>query len=211
MNIESLRKEYKRSELGDDTVDRDPIKQFRHWFEEALHADIDEVNAMTLATADAEGRPSARIVLLKSFTAEGFSFFTSYTGRKSRELQENPQAAILIFWKELERQIRIEGFVEKVPHQESDRYFSSRSLESRISAAISPQSEEVPDRRYLEKLWIEKLKEVGDGPLDRPGDWGGFRLIPRRIEFWQGRPNRLHDRIVYALQGDQWVISRLAP
>jgi pyridoxamine 5'-phosphate oxidase len=211
MNIESLRKEYKRSELRDDTVNPDPVKQFRSWFEEAMHADIDEVNAITLATADTAGRPSARIVLLKAFDKKGFTFFTNYEGRKSRDLKENPQAALLMFWKELERQIRIEGRVEVVPAKESDKYFDSRSLESRISAAISPQSEEVPSRRHLEELWIKKLKELKDNKLLRPESWGGYRVIPDQIEFWQGRPNRLHDRILYSKQGSKWVISRLAP
>ncbi len=211
MNIESLRKEYKRSELADDTVDPDPFLQFRTWFEEAMHADIDEANAITLATADREGRPSARIVLLKSFDKKGFTFFTNYEGRKSRDLKENPRAALLMFWKELERQVRIEGRVEVVPAKESDKYFDSRSLESRISAAISPQSEEVPSRRYLEELWVNKLKELNDRKLLRPGHWGGYRVIPDRIEFWQGRPNRLHDRILYSLKQGKWRISRLAP
>ena len=211
MNIESLRKEYKRSELADNTVDPDPFVQFRAWFEEAMHADIDEVNAITLATADAEGRPSARIVLLKPFDKKGFTFFTNYEGRKSRDLKENPHAALLVFWKELERQVRIEGRGTVVPAKESDTYFNSRSLESRISAAISPQSQEVPSRRYLEELWVNKLKELTDSELLRPGHWGGYRVIPDRIEFWQGRPNRLHDRILYSLDKGKWRISRLAP
>jgi pyridoxamine 5'-phosphate oxidase len=211
MNIESLRKEYKRSELADNTVDPDPFVQFRTWFEEAMHADIDEVNAITLATADSQGRPSARIVLLKSFDKKGFTFFTNYEGRKSRDLKDNPRAALLMFWKELERQVRIEGSVEVVPPGESDAYFDSRSLESRISAAISPQSETVPSRRHLEELWVNKLKELKDNKLLRPEHWGGFRVIPDRIEFWQGRPNRLHDRILYSLKQGTWRISRLAP
>lgn len=211
MNIESLRKEYKRSELRDDTVDPDPVKQFRKWFEEAMHADVDEANAITLATAGASGQPSARIVLLKAFDKKGFTFFTNYEGRKSRDLKENPKAALLVFWKELERQVRIEGTVELVDKKESDKYFDSRSLESRISAAVSPQSEEIPSRRYLEELWINKLKELKDNKLFRPEHWGGYRVVPRHIEFWQGRPNRLHDRILYARKGQKWVISRLAP
>jgi pyridoxamine 5'-phosphate oxidase len=211
MNIESLRKEYKRSELRDDTVNSDPVKQFRTWFEEAMHADIDEVNAITLATANLEGRPSARIVLLKAFDKKGFTFFTNYEGRKSHDLKENPQAALLIFWKEIERQVRIEGRVEAVSTKESDKYFDSRSLESRISATISPQSREVPSRRYLEEMWIKKLKELDGKKVLRPEHWGGFRVIPDRIEFWQGRPNRLHDRILYTRKNSKWVISRLAP
>jgi len=211
MNIDSLRKEYKRSELQDNKVDPDPHKQFRKWFEEAVHADIDEVNTMTLATADATGQPSARIVLLKSFDRKGFTFFTNYEGRKSRDLKENPKAALLVFWKELERQVRIEGHVKPVSKPESDKYFDSRSLESRISAAVSPQSEEIPSRRYLEELWVKKLNELKDNKLLRPMHWGGYRVIPDRIEFWQGRPNRLHDRILYTRQEDQWAITRLAP
>lgn len=211
MNIESLRREYKRSELADESVNPDPVQQFRVWFEEAIHADIDEVNSITLATADARGRPSARIVLLKAFNEQGFTFFTNYEGRKSRELEENPQAALLIYWKELERQIRIEGRIEKVSAKESDRYFESRSLESQISASISPQSQAVPSRRFLEELWVKKLKEIEDNKIKRPTNWGGYRLIPHHIEFWQGRPKRLHDRILYRLDGSVWGISRLAP
>lgn len=211
MNIESLRKEYKRSELRDDTVDPDPTRQFRTWFEEAMHADIDDVNAVTLATADERGRPSARIVLLKAFNEQGFSFFTNYEGRKSHDLIKNPHAALLIFWKELERQIRIEGHVVKVSEKESDKYFDSRSMESRISASISPQSQKVPSRRYLEELWIKKLKELKEDKLFRPENWGGFRIVPERIEFWQGRPKRLHDRILYSRKKGEWEIVRLAP
>lgn len=211
MNIEALRREYKRSELADGTVDRDPVKQFRTWFEEAVRADIDEVNSVTLATASISGQPSARIVLLKAFNQDGFTFFTNYEGRKSQDIDVNPKAALLVYWKELERQIRIEGRVEKVSKAESDRYFVSRSLESRISASISPQSEKVPSRRYLEELWVKKLKEIKDDELERPDNWGGYRIIPHHIEFWQGRTKRLHDRILYTLENGQWNISRLAP
>lgn len=211
MNIEALRREYKRSELNDESVDPDPVKQFQSWFEEALRSDIDEVNAMTLATADKNGRPSARIVLLKSFTSDGFTFYTNYEGRKSRDLMKNPYAALVLFWKELERQIRIEGRVEKVSAEESEKYFLSRSYESRISATVSPQSKEVPSRRHLEDMWVKKLKEVEGKEFHRPDYWGGFRVIPDRIEFWQGRPNRLHDRILYSLNDGKWRISRLAP
>jgi len=211
MSIESLRKEYKRSELRGDTVNPDPVKQFSTWFEEAIHADIDQVNAMTLATANKEGIPSARIVLLKAFNWNGFTFFTSYEGRKSLDLKENPYAALLILWKALDRQIRIEGKVEMVSARESDKYFDSRSLESRISASVSPQSKVISSRRYLEELWVNKLKEINDKKIIRPEHWGGYRVIPDRIEFWQGRPKRLHDRIMYSRDGNKWVISCLAP
>jgi len=211
MSIESLRKEYKRNELRSDTVSPDPVKQFRKWFEEAMHADIDEVNAISLATADKKGRPSSRIVLLKAFNRKGFTFFTSYESRKSHDLKKNPYAALLIFWKELERQVRIEGRVEMISARESDKYFDSRALESRISASVSPQSKEIPSRRYLEELWVKKLKEINDKKIIRPDHWGGYQVIPDRIEFWQGRPKRLHDRILYARDGNKWVISLLAP
>lgn len=211
MNIESLRKEYKRSELRDDMVNPDPVKQFRIWFEQAMHADIDDVNAVTLATAGKDGKPSARIVLLKAFNKNGFVFFTNYEGNKSLQIIENPFASILVFWKELERQVRIEGRVEKVSEKDSDKYFLSRSLESRISASISPQSREVPSRRFLEELWVKKLKELGDNEIQRPENWGGYRIIPDSIEFWQGRPNRLHDRTLYSLDKGSWGIVRLAP
>ncbi len=211
MDINSLRKEYKRGELKDDSVHPDPVIQFRKWFDQAVHADIDDVNAVTLATASKDGKPSARIVLLKAFTNEGFTFFTSYEGRKSQELLENPYASLVIFWKELERQVRVEGRVEKVSTKESDKYFDSRSVESRISAIVSPQSQEIPSRRYIEELWINKLKELNEKKIPRPKNWGGYSTIPEKIEFWQGRPNRLNDRILYTLVDDEWKISRLAP
>ncbi|MCF8367836.1 MAG: pyridoxamine 5'-phosphate oxidase [Bacteroidales bacterium] len=211
MNIESLRKEYKRGELSDNSLEQDPMSLFNKWFEQAMHADIIDVNAVTLGTSSSAGKPSLRTVLLKKFDTKGFTFFTNYNSRKGKELTENPFASMLIFWKELERQIRIEGKVEKGTSLESDSYFNSRSLESRISGAVSPQSEKVPSRRYLEEKWVKYLKEVGETGVKRPDNWGAFRLIPERIEFWQGRPNRLHDRILYSLEDNVWQISRLAP
>ncbi|MCB2218911.1 MAG: pyridoxamine 5'-phosphate oxidase [Bacteroidetes bacterium] len=211
MNIDALRREYQKGELKDDHLDPDPMHLFEKWFEQALHADIFDPNAMTLATADLSGRPSARIVLLKKFDEKGFYFFTNYTSRKGSELDKNPLAALLIFWKELERQVRIEGAVKRTTRNESDQYFHSRSLESRISAAISPQSKVVESRRFLEDRWVEYLKEIKDKDVKRPDFWGGFRLIPDSIEFWQGRPNRLHDRILYKRTGKAWEIVRLAP
>ena len=211
MDIESLRREYRKGELGDSSVDPDPIKQFRIWFEQAVHADIDEVNAMTLATSTLDGKPSARIVLLKSFTNKGFTFFTNYEGRKSLELEKNPFAALVIYWKELERQVRIEGRASKVAPEDSNAYFNSRSLESRISAVISPQSQVVESRRFLEELWIKKLKEVEKKEFQRPKNWGGYNVEAYSIEFWQGRPNRLNDRIRYSKGKTAWKIERLAP
>lgn len=211
MNIEALRREYKRGELSDDNINTDPINQFQHWFEQAMHADIIDVTAMTLATASTDGKPSARIVLLKKFDKSGFVFFTNYSSRKGNELSKNPNASLLLFWKELDRQVRIEGKVEITSDSVSDNYFNSRTMESRISAAVSPQSEEILSRRFLEEMWVSALKETGENGPIRPKNWGGYLLIPDRIEFWQGRPNRLHDRILYKRKGKGWVISRLAP
>ncbi len=211
MDIKSLRNEYRKGELKDHSVHSDPVKQFEKWFEQARHADLMDVNAMTLATATAEGKPSARIVLLKAFDGDGFVFYTHYGSRKGNELNENPYAALLFFWKELERQVRIEGKVVKTTRVESDEYFDSRELESRISAAISPQSQQIPSRKYLEDRWVEFLKEVEKEGIKRPEFWGGFRLVPESIEFWQGRPNRLHDRIKYIRENNGWKIVRLAP
>ncbi len=211
MNIEALRREYKKDELKDDNIDLNPVDQFEKWFEQALHADIVDVNAMTLATATSDGRPSARIVLLKGFDERGFTFFTNFESRKGRELEANPRAALLFYWKELERQVRIEGEVKRSSPYESDEYFDSRALESRISAVISPQSRVVGSRRYLEDQWVEFLRKMETEGIQRPEYWGGYRLMPDSIEFWQGRPNRLHDRIRYSRDGNSWRIERLAP
>ncbi len=211
MNIEALRREYKKDELKDDNIDLNPVDQFEKWFEQALHADIVDVNAMTLATATSDGRPSARIVLLKGFDERGFTFFTNFESRKGRELEANPRAALLFYWKELERQVRIEGEVKRSSPYESDEYFDSRALESRISAVISPQSRVVGSRRYLEDQWVEFLKKMETEGIQRPDYWGGYHLMPDSIEFWQGRPNRLHDRIRYSRDGNSWRIERLAP
>ncbi len=211
MNIEALRREYKKDELKDDNIDLNPVDQFEKWFEQALHADIVDVNAMTLATATSDGRPSARIVLLKGFDERGFTFFTNFESRKGRELEANPRAALLFYWKELERQVRIEGEVKRSSPYESDEYFDSRALESRISAVISPQSRVVGSRRYLEDQWVEFLKKMETEGIQRPDYWGGYHLMPDSIEFWQGRPNRLHDRIRYSRHGNSWRIERLAP
>lgn len=211
MDYKALRKEYKRGELRDDALEKDPMRLFRRWFEQVLHADLEEANAMTLATSTADGKPSARIVLLKGLDDLGFTFFTNYESRKGVELISNPQAVLLFFWKELERQVRVEGLVHRVSEHESDDYFNSRSIESRISAVISPQSQVIPSRRFLEDKWVEQLKQIEESGIHRLKNWGGFRLIPHSIEFWQGRTNRLHDRIRYLKMNDHWKISRLAP
>lgn len=211
MGSEDSKREIKKAELSEQTVSSDPFVQFEQWFEFAVESGISEVNAMTLATATIDGIPSARIVLLKEYDEKGFVFFTNYQGRKGEELGKNPNAALVIFWKELERQIRIEGMVEKVDEKTSDEYFQSRPMESRVSAAISPQSKVVPSRQYLEEKWVEFLKLNYTGKIAKPDFWGGYRVIPGKIEFWQGRPNRLHDRLLYLKESSGWKIQRLSP
>jgi pyridoxamine 5'-phosphate oxidase len=200
-----------RERLDEGAVASDPIAQFRAWFEEAAKAQLPMFNAMTLATATAGGRPSARIVLLKSFDAHGFVFYTHYESRKGTEIAENPRAALLAYWIELEREIRIEGSVQKTSAQESDEYFATRPSGSRIAAAASVQSSIVSDRQALEAAYARTLERDGEAP-PRPSGWGGYRVIPETIEFWQGRANRLHDRLLYRkTSGAGWDIVRLAP
>lgn len=211
MNIEDVRNDYQKSELKDSDIEKDPINQFEIWFEFAMKSKIAEPNAMTLATSSTDGKPSARIVLLKGYSHKGFVFYTNYMGRKALEIETNPFAAIVIYWKELERQIRIEGKIEKVKRADSDNYFLSRPLESRISAVVSNQSQVVNTRETLEIKWETFLKENFDKSFPRPDYWGGYILIPAAIEFWQGRPNRLHDRILYSKSNGEWEINRLEP
>ena len=211
MNIADLRAEYSRGELDEASTDADPIAQFARWWDEATRSEIREVNAMTLATADAAGRPSARTVLLKEFDARGFVFYSNYESRKGRELAANPRAALLFFWKELERQVRIDGQVERVDQADSDAYFKSRPLASRIGAWASPQSEVIPGKAWLLARAAEMGLRHGVSPA-RPPHWGGYRVVPEAVEFWQGRPSRLHDRLRYRLgDGGVWVRERLAP
>lgn len=210
--VADIRKDYKQRTLSEDEVNNNPILQFNEWWKEALNAGIDEVNAMTLATASADGVPSARIVLLKGFDDNGFVFFTNYNSYKGKNILENPRACLVFFWKELERQVRITGLTEKVSAAESDAYFNSRPEASRIGAWASPQSEVISSRKWLEEHERELVEQFKISPIGRPVHWGGYRVKPVTVEFWQGRPSRLHDRIQYSLQenGD-WKIERLAP
>jgi pyridoxamine 5'-phosphate oxidase len=210
MDLAALRQEYMRAGLLEKDLAADPFAQFGNWFEEALQSGIALPNAMTLATATRSGRPSARAVLLKGFDARGFVFYTNYRSRKGRELAENPQAMLLVCWKELERQAGIEGRVEQVSAAESDAYFAGRPLGSRLAAVISPQSEPVAGREALEEKLEEAAKRWRDAP-PRPAHWGGYRLVPEKFEFWQGRQDRLHDRLCYKKSRGGWKIERLAP
>jgi pyridoxamine 5'-phosphate oxidase len=205
-----LRKDYALKTLDEKDVDRDPMKQFGVWMVEAIHAQVPEPTAMTLATVDAQGRPSARIVLLKGVDPKGFVFYTNYESRKGRDLAANPVAAIAFLWKELERQVRVEGRIEKVGSDESNAYFETRPLGSRIGAWASPQSRPIESRDWLETRWAELTDQFGEKP-PRPPHWGGYRLMPDCVEFWQGRMSRLHDRIVYRRGEEGWKIERLAP
>jgi pyridoxamine 5'-phosphate oxidase len=210
--IADIRKDYKLRSLLEKDVEANAIRQFDKWWQEAIHSEIDEVNAMTLATASADGIPAARIVLLKGYDERGFVFFTNYESFKGLQLAENPRACLVFFWKELERQVRITGLVERVSAEESDIYFNSRPEGSRIGAWASPQSQVIESREWLEEREKTLVKDFTGKPLSRPAHWGGYRVKPINMEFWQGRPSRLHDRIQYTLQGENtWKIERLAP
>lgn len=209
--VADLRKDYGQARLDEDDVAHDPIVQFTRWFEEALKAEVNEPNAMSLATVGEDGRPTSRIVLVKQFDERGFTWYTNYASQKGKQLEITPFAALLFFWSELERQVRIEGRVERTSNDESDKYFNSRPLKSRLSAIASEQSEPIANRAALEEHYEEVARQYGEAP-PRPQHWGGFRLVPERIEFWQGRRSRFHDRIVYTRQEDgRWTRQRLQP
>jgi pyridoxamine 5'-phosphate oxidase len=209
--VAHLRKDYGQASLDENEVAPDPIVQFTRWFEEALKAEVNEPNAMSVATVDQEGRPTSRIVLVKQFDERGFTWYTNYASQKGQQLLSKPFAALLFFWSELERQVRIEGRVERTTDEESDKYFNSRPLKSRLSAIASEQSAPIASRAALEQNYEEVVRQYGEAP-PRPQHWGGFRLVPERIEFWQGRRSRFHDRIVYTRQEDgSWTRQRLQP
>lgn len=208
---QDLRIDYAKGELIESAAATDPITQFARWFDAARDAGLAEINAMTLATADAGGLPSARIVLLKGFDTAGFVFFTNYDSRKGRDLAANPRAALVFYWQPFERQVRIEGTVEKVSREESDLYFRTRPRGAQIGAWVSAQSEPIPDRQALEARTVEMEQRFTDQDVPLPDHWGGYRVVPQVVEFWQGRPSRLHDRLRYTRQGTAWLRQRLSP
>lgn len=210
--IAAIRSNYSQQSLTETDAEKDAIKQFEKWWNEAIASEITEVNAMTLATADADGTPAARIVLLKDFSEKGFTFFTNYESSKGEQLAQNPKACLVFFWKELERQVRITGTVSKVLKEESETYFFSRPQGSQIGAITSPQSKVIASRQVLDEKNQQLVNAVNAGAqIKMPDYWGGYIVAPQIIEFWQGRPNRLHDRLQYTLQQQQWKLERLAP
>lgn len=209
--IQNLRQDYRAAELTEKDADKNPIKQFEKWFNAALEAQLYEPNVMTLATADKSGKPNARIVLLKGFDEQGFSFYTNYLSTKGKELKKNPQACLVFFWAELERQVRIEGKVEKLDKEASEKYFHSRPQGSQIGAIVSPQSQIISNRTGLETKVEELTSFYKDKTIPKPAHWGGYIVKPTSIEFWQGRTSRLHDRIKYDLVNGKWQMNRLAP
>lgn len=210
MNLAHLRRDYKREALDESSVADDPVEQFRRWMDEALEAQVDEPNAIALATATKDGVPSVRMVLLKGFDAKGFSFFTDFRSQKGRELAENPRAEMCLHWKELERQVRVRGPVEKLPVADAARYFASRPIESCLSAWASLQSSILKSRLELEQQVGEARARFRD-VVPLPSHWGGFRIVHEEVEFWQGRPSRLHDRLRFRREGGAWKVVRLAP
>ncbi|MCZ4695121.1 pyridoxamine 5'-phosphate oxidase [Ancylomarina euxinus] len=209
-DIQKKRHEYKLKQLNEQDVDQNPFIQFNAWFKMAMEANLPDANAMTLATVNSEGKPTARILLLKDYTDDGYCFFTNYTSRKGEDLKQNPYGAIVFFWPQLEKQIRIEGRIEKLKSEYSDQYFMARPMGSRRAAAVSPQSSILNNRTELEQAIEEHIIKYGEA-FERPEFWGGYKLIPEKFEFWQGRENRLNDRIEYILKEHHWISHRLAP
>ena len=210
-DLQEIRNEYLFSRLDIDNIDSNPLVQFRFWLNDAIRASVHEPTAMVLSTTNAECRSSSRVVLLKDLDHDGFTFFTNYESKKGAQLQENPYGSLLFFWPILERQVRIEGRVSRTTSRESDEYFITRPEGSKIGAWVSPQSQKIPNREYLEKLQEDYLRLFKTRTLDRPQNWGGYKLVPELVEFWQGRQNRLHDRFEYSRNGGLWEIHRLAP
>ncbi|MGJ9413555.1 pyridoxamine 5'-phosphate oxidase [Aeromicrobium sp. CF4.19] len=210
-DLAAMRTEYARSGLDEADAGTDPMALFRRWLDDAIVADVHEPNAMALATATPDGLPSVRIVLLKQLDDAGVVFYTGYTSRKGAEIEANPHAAAVMLWHPLQRQVRVEGPVARIPSRESDAYFTSRPPGSRLGAVASPQSQVIADRDELEQRFERVEASVGDGPVQRPETWGGYRIEPTSVEFWQGRADRLHDRLRFRRAGDQWRRERLAP
>jgi pyridoxamine 5'-phosphate oxidase len=210
-DLAAMRVDYSQRSLSEQEVDADPVRQFKIWLDDAVAAEANEPNAMTLATSTRQGVPSARVVLLKGVDESGFCFYTNYLSSKAIELNENPRAALAFWWPELQRQVRIEGAVARTSAAESDAYFNSRPPAARIGSAASPQSQPIASRAVLEERERALLGRYPDGNIPRPDHWGGYRVRPDRVEFWQGRPSRLHDRIDYVRDGSRWRIRRLAP
>lgn len=209
--LQKLREDYSKHTLDESDVDQDPIKQFEKWMEEAINSELPEPNAMTLSTVDISNKPHSRVVLLKGIEDEHFVFYTNYGSSKGSEMENNPNVALCFSWLELERQVRIEGTAEKLPRQESEAYFKQRPYKSQLGAMASNQSAEVPNREFLEKKFSELEEEYSEGEVPMPENWGGYKVKPEAIEFWQGRRSRLHDRIKYEQIAEKWMIKRLSP
>ncbi len=211
MKLEEIRRDYLQAELSKTDINKNPFKQFEIWLKEAIHMNLHDATAMSVGTIGVDGFPQSRLVLLKDFNEQGFTFFTNYNSNKGKELENNPKVSLLFFWPEMERQIRISGYTEKTAVDVSEKYFYSRPLLSQMAASISEQSKEIPSREFLENKFHELQEQLNDKPPQYPSNWGGYVVTPIRFEFWQGREKRLHDRIVYEKISESWKIKRLAP